>query len=84
MHRVSRYDFILHTVVQLSVPWLLHGQLEAAVQDFVEDVDPVVHLGLAVGSQQVRALILHLQLEGKAPHFTVLHTQYRESECHRY
>lgn len=62
----------VRTVVNVSVPLLLHGHLEAVVQDLVECVDPVVHLGLAVGRQQVRALILHLQLEGKAPHLVVL------------
>lgn len=58
--------------MQVSVPLLLHGLLEAAVEDLVEGADPFLHLTLTVGSQQVRALVLHLQLEGKPPQFAVL------------
>lgn len=59
-------------VMGLPVPLVLHGDLEAAVEDFVEGVDPVLHLPLAVGRQQIRALILHLQLKGKPPDFGIL------------
>ncbi len=58
--------------MQVSVPLLLHGLLEAAVEDFVEGADPLVHLCLAVCRQQERALILHLQLKGKPANFAVL------------
>lgn len=68
----------MHTVVQVPVPLLLHGLLEAAVENLVEDGDPLLHLSLAVGSQQVRALVLHLQLEGKAPHLAVLRNKDRK------
>lgn len=61
-----------HTIVQVPIPLLLHGLFEAAVEDLVEDGDPLLHLCFAVCSQQVRALILHLQLEGKPAHFAVL------------
>lgn len=64
-----------HTVMNVSVPLLLHGDLEAAVQDLVERVDPVLHLCLAVCGQQVGALILHLQLESKPPDLVVLRPQ---------
>lgn len=70
----------MHTVVQVPVPLLLHGLLEAAVEDLVEDGDPLLHLGLAVGSQQVRALVLHLQLEGEAPHLAVLRSRRTEKK----
>ena len=60
--------------MDVPVPLLLHGDLEAAVEDLVESADPVLHLSLAVGSQQVRALVLHLQLKGKAPHLVILQT----------
>lgn len=58
--------------MQVSVPLLLHGLLKAAVENLVEGADPLLHLRLAVRSQQERALILHLQLEGKPTHFAVL------------
>ena len=38
----------IRTVVNVSVPLLLHGNLKAAVQDLVECVDPILHLSLAV------------------------------------
>lgn len=60
------------TIVQVSVPLLLHGLLKAAVEDLVKCADPLVHLGFTVCSQQERALILHLQLEGKPAHLAVL------------
>lgn len=63
--------------MHVSIPLLLHGDLEAAVQDFVECVDPILHLHLAVRSQQVRALILHLQLEGEPPDLVVLQPRSR-------
>ena len=58
--------------MKVSIPLLLHGELKAGVQDLVECADPVVHLALAVCGQQVRALILHLQLERKATNFVIL------------
>lgn len=58
--------------MQVSVPLLLHGLFEAAVQDLVERADPLLHLRLALCSQQERALILHLQLKGEPAHFAVL------------
>lgn len=61
--------------MDVSVPLLLHGDLEAAVQDLVERVDPVLHLPLAVRRQQVGALILHLQLESEPPDLVVLPPQ---------
>ena len=64
--------------MQVSVPLLLHGLLEAAVEDLVEGADPLVHLCLAVRSQQERALILHLQLKGKPAHFAVLEEDKRK------
>lgn len=67
----QRYG-IRPTVVQVSVSLLLHGLFEAAVEDLVEGADPLVHLCLAVCGQQERALILHLELKGKATHFAVL------------
>lgn len=60
------------TIMQVSIPLLLHGLLEAAVENLVEGADPLLHLRLAVRSQQERALILHLQFEGKPTHFAVL------------
>lgn len=68
--------------MQLSVPALLHGLFKAAVQDLVEGSDPVVHLALVVCRQQVRAFILHLQLEGKAPHLTVLQQNTHTHKIH--
>lgn len=61
-----------HTIVQVPVPLLLHGLFEAAVEDLVEDGDPLLHLCFTVCSQQVCALILHLQLEGEPAHFAIL------------
>lgn len=61
-----------HTVVNVSIPLLLHGDFKAAVQDLIERADPVLHLRLAVCSQQVGALILHLKLESKPSNFVVL------------
>ncbi len=66
-----------HTIMNVSIPLLLHGNLEAAVQDLVERVDPVLHLSFTVRSQQVGALILHLQLESKPPNLVVLPPQHR-------
>lgn len=37
-----------HTVMNVSVPLLLHGNLKAAVQNLVERVDPVLHLCFAI------------------------------------
>lgn len=68
------------TVMNVSVPLLLHGDLKAAVQDLVERVYPILHLCLAVCSQQVRALILHFQLEGETPHLVVLQPQSRSDK----
>lgn len=61
-----------HTIVQVSVPLLLHGLFKAAVENLVEGADPLLHLRFTVCSQQEGAFILHLQLEGKATHFAVL------------
>lgn len=60
------------TLMTVSVPLLLHGDLKAAVQDLVQRVDPILHLPFAIGSQQVGALILHLQLESKPPDLVIL------------
>lgn len=60
------------TIVQVSVPLLLHGLFEAAVENLVEGSYPLLHFHFAVGRQQERALVLHLQLEGKPTHFAVL------------
>lgn len=64
--------------MNVSVPLLLHGHLEAVVEDLVQRVDPLVHLGLAVGRQQVGALVLHLQLKGEPPNLVVLQRRRRE------
>lgn len=58
--------------MQVSVPLLLHGLFEAAVEDLVEGADPLLHLCVTVCSQQEGAFILHLQLKGEAAHFAVL------------
>lgn len=73
----------IRTVMNVSVPLLLHGDLKAAVQDFVERVDPVLHLSFAVRSQQVGALILHLQLKSKPPNLVVLPPQARRRSDER-
>lgn len=70
--------------MQVSVPLLLHGLLEAAVEDLVERADPLLHLRLTVSGQEERALVLHLQLEGEAAHFAVLKLQEREHYVHRF
>ncbi len=67
----------IHTIMNVSIPLLLHGDLKAAVQDLVERVDPILHLPFAVRSQQVGALILHLKLESKPPNLVVLLPQPR-------
>lgn len=65
------------TIMNVSIPLLLHGNLKAAVQDFVECVDPILHLSFTVCSQQVGALILHLQLKCKSPNLVVLQGQHK-------
>jgi len=60
------------TVVQVSVPLLLHGLLKAAVEDLVEGADPLLHLRFAVRGQKKGALVLHLQLKSEPAHFDVL------------
>lgn len=61
-----------HTIVNVSISLLLHGDFKATVQDLIECVDPFLHLRLAVCSQQVGALILHLKLESKPSNLVVL------------
>lgn len=65
--------------MNVSIPLLLHGDLKAAVEDLVEHVDPVLHLCFTFCSQQVGALILHLQLESKPPNFVVLEREHMEN-----
>lgn len=60
------------TIIQIAVPFLLHGLFKAAVKNLVQDADPLLHFSFAVGSQQERALILHLQLKRKPTHFAIL------------
>lgn len=64
--------------MNVSIPLLLHGNLKAAVQDFVERVDPILHLCFTVCGQQVGALILHLQLKRESPNLVVLQRQHKE------
>lgn len=67
-----------HTVMWLSIPLLLHGELEAAVKYFVQRVDPLLHLTFRVGGQQIRTLILHLQFKCKSAHLIILHRERQE------